>query len=185
MRGHRKAVTGDAGTQRDTTMADTNPARAIDVVKRVVEMCDFIENEHIQETVMTKMVPVSMPPDVNSVVKISVWTGLGMVGLWAALDAFNERAGLTGPFPTRLRCQGNEEQSLKELDDIRHLYARNYAGEADDKYFDGRHSRYVLQRDVPTTLSCGAQFDGLRLSLNLRHLRWYAHTVQTVLKRFS
>jgi hypothetical protein len=84
-----------------------------------------------------------------------------------------------------LRGLSRHGSVAKELDDIRHLYAHNYAGEADDKYFDGRHSRYVLQRDVPTTLSCGAQFDGLRLSLNLRHLRWYAHTVQTVLKRFS
>ena len=155
------------------------------MVKRVVEMCDFIEHPAIQKAVLTKMVPVSMPSDPNSVLKISNWVGLGTVGLRAALDAFAERASLKGSFPMQFCPQGNEEQSLKELDDIRHLYAHNSAGEADDKYFDGRHSRYVLQRDVPTTLSCGAQFEGLRLSLNLRHLRWYAHTVQTVLKRFS
>ena len=39
-------------------MADTNPARALDVVKRVVEMCNFIEDPAIQEAVKTKMVPV-------------------------------------------------------------------------------------------------------------------------------
>jgi len=75
-------------------MADTNPARALDVVKRIVEMCNFIEDPAIQEAVKTKMVPVSMPSDVNSVLKISVWVGLGTVGLWAALDAFAERRGL-------------------------------------------------------------------------------------------
>ncbi len=76
-------------------MADTNPARALDVVKRVEEMCDFIEHSAIQNAVKTKMVPVSMPSDINSVLKISVWVGLGKVGLWAALDAFAERRGLT------------------------------------------------------------------------------------------
>ena len=165
-------------------MADTNPARALVVVQRVVEMCNFIEHPAIQEAVKTKMVPVSMPSDVNSVLKISVWVGLGTVGLWAALDAFAERASLKGPFPTRFRCQGNEEQSLKELDDIRHLYAHNYAGEADDQYFNFT-TRRVLRRGTPTRLTCGAQFDGHRLSLDLGHLRWYAHTVQTVLERFS
>jgi hypothetical protein len=164
-------------------MADTNVARALDVVKRVVEMCDFIENPAIQEAVKTKMVPVSMPADVNSVLKISVWVGLGTVGLWGALDAFAERASLKEPFPTRFRCQGNEEQSLKELEDIRHLYAHNYAGEADDEYFS--RGRHVLRSGKVTRLTCGAQFDGHRLSLDLRHLRWYTNTVQTVLERFS
>jgi hypothetical protein len=130
------------------------------------------------------MVPVSMPSLVNSVLPIPVLIGLGMVGLWAALDAFGERASLNGPpFPTRFPCQGNEEQSLGELDDIRHLYAHNYAGEADDEYFN--RPRNVLRRGAATQLTCDAEFDGHRLSLDLRHLRWYARTVQTVLERFS
>ena len=164
-------------------MPDRNPARALDMVKRVADMCDFIEHPAIQEAVMTRMVPVSMPPDVNSVLKISVWVGLGTVGLWAALDAFAERANLMGPYPGRFPCQGNEEESLKELDDIRHLYAHNYAGEADDEYFNFT-TRRVLRRGTPTRLTCGAQFDGHRLSLDLGHLRWYARIVQTVLERF-
>jgi hypothetical protein len=145
-------------------------------------MCDFIEHPAIQEAVTKKMVPVSMPSDANSVLKISNWVGLGMVGLWAALDAFAERAGLTGRYPTRFRCQGSEEQSLNELDDIRNLYAHNYAGEADAKYFT--YTRRVLSK-TPTTLTCGAQFNGRQLSLDLAHLRWYANTVRTVLERFS
>jgi len=154
------------------------------MVKRVVEMCDFIEHPAIQKAVLTKMVPVSMPSDPNSVLKISNWVGLGTVGLRAALDAFAERASLKGSFPMQFCPQGNEEQSLKELDDIRHLYAHNYAGEADDQYFNFT-TRRVLRRGTPTRLTCGAQFDGHRLSLDLGHLRWYAHTVQTVLERFS
>jgi hypothetical protein len=166
------------------TMVDTNPARALDVVKQVIEMCDLIEHPSIDEAIKTKIVPVSMPSDVNSVLKISVWVGLGTVGLWAALDAFAERAGLTGAYPTKFCCQGNEAKSLRELDDIRHLYAHNYAGEADDEYFKHRRRR-VLRRGRPTQLTCGAQFDGRQLSLNLQDLRWYAKTVQAVLGRFS
>jgi hypothetical protein len=164
-------------------MADTNSAQALEVVNRVVEMCNFIEHPAIQEAVTTKMVPRPLPPDVNAVLKISNWVGLGMVGLWAALDAFAERAGLKGQlYPTRFRCQGTEEQSLNELDDIRHLYAHNYAGVADAKYFT--RTRRVLS-GTPMTLTCGAQFDGRGLSLNLTDLRWYANTVRTVLERFS
>jgi hypothetical protein len=82
------------------------------MVKRVVEMCNFIEHPAIQEAVKTKMVPVSMPSDVNSVLKISVWVGLGTVGLWAALDAFAERTGFwMAPVAPRRRplpyCRGH------------------------------------------------------------------------------
>jgi hypothetical protein len=77
--------------------------------------------------------------------------------------------------------QGNEGQSLNELEDLRHLYAHNYAGEAGAEYF--KHKRHVLVRDVTTLLTCGAQFDGRRLSLDLLHLRKYASTAQSVLER--
>jgi len=156
---------------------------ALDVVSRVVEMCNFIEHPAIQKTVKTKMVPPgSMPSDLNSILKIQNWVGLGMVGLWASLDAFAERKGLTGSYPTKFCCQGTEAQSLNELDDIRNLYAHNYAGEADAKYFN--RTRRVLCCGTPTKLTCGAKFDGHRLSLDLQHLRWYAQTVRTVLERF-
>jgi hypothetical protein len=176
-------------------MADTNPARALDVVKRIVEMCNFIEDPAIQEAVKTKMVPVSMPSDVNSVLKISVWVGLGTVGLWAALDAFAERRGLKNkkcPICKRKLCIwarythnlniGPISKGIEELEDLRHLYAHNYAGEADDVYF--KFCRHVLRRGVPRSLSCGAQFDGRQLALNLHDLRWYVQTVESVLKRF-
>ena len=90
-----------------------------------------------------------------------------MVALWAALDGFADRAGLKQPtcttcrmrrIPTRFTSytQGNESQSLKELEDLRHLYAHNYAGEA----------------------------DGRRPWLDLLHLRMYSWTVQSLLERF-
>ena len=166
------------------------------MVKRVVEMCDFIEHPAIQKAVLTKMVPVSMPSDPNSVLKISNWVGLGTVGLWAALDAFAERAGLKPsksgcPICKKTSCisalfarytQGNEVQSLNELEDFRHLYAHNYAGEADTEYFERK--RHVLALGTTAQLTCGVQFDGHRLSLDLLHLRYYANTAQSVLGHF-
>jgi Pentapeptide repeats (8 copies)/TIR domain len=74
---------------------------------------------------------------------------------------------------------------LKELEDLRHLYAHNYAGEADDEYFSPSRPRHVLQRGVPVKLTCGAEFDGRRPSLNLHHLRAYALTVKGILERFA
>jgi hypothetical protein len=79
-------------------------------------------------------------------------------------------------------AQGNDSERLKELEDLRHLYAHNYAGEADDEYFS--RTRHVLNRDVPVQLSCGAGFDGRRAALDLPHLRKYASTVKGVLQRF-
>jgi hypothetical protein len=146
-------------------------------------MCDFIENEAIKKAV-EQAVPVSMPRSVGALgFDIPFWVGLGVVGLWAALDEFSTRACLKGDFPTRFPCQGNEGQSLEELDDIRHLYA-HYAGETNDEYFDFRDRRRVLCRGVSRQLTCGAQFNGNTLSLDLSHLRNYAHTVQCVLERF-
>lgn len=162
-------------------MANESPAQAINVVKRVVEMCDFIEHPTIQEAIQQKLVPRPLPPAFNAVVDISVWVGLGTVGLWAALDSFAERACLKGPIQTRFRCQDNEGLSLLELEDIRHLYAHNYAGVADDKYFT--RPRHVLRSGKVVQLTCGAQFDGRRLSLDLHHLRVYARIVQSILER--
>ena len=109
-------------------------------------------------------VPVSMPrlPGASGF-DITLWVG------WersAALDAFTVRAGLTQSQCSsykRWDCisrrfarntQGNEGQSLNEFEDLRHLYAHNYAGEADAKYF--KHKRHVFVSYVTTPLTCGA-----------------------------
>ena len=96
------------------------------------------------------------------------------------LRPHSQRWGCISPRLNRY-TQGNEGQSLNELEDLRHLYAHNYAGEAGAEYF--KHKRHVLVRDVTTLLTCGAQFDGRRLSLDLLHLRKYASTAQSVLER--
>jgi hypothetical protein len=175
-------------------MADTSPARALNVIQRLVMMCDFIDHPAIK-TAVEQAVPVTMPREVGALgFDTPFWVGFGTVGLWAALDAFAERAGLQKLkcttckgrrcIPTRFASytQGNEYegQSLKELEDLRHLYAHNYAGDADDEYF--HRTRHVLQRGVTTQLTCGAAFDGYRPRLDLTHLRMYSCTVRSVLE---
>ena len=123
-----------------------------------------------------------------------IWVGLGIVGLWAALDAFAERAKLN-----RIKCaicegkcipstfagytQGNEGQALQELENLRHLYAHNYAGDADQKYFERK--RHVIKFGVVTPLTCDASFNGHKVLLDLPHLRMYAQKVEGLLKRIS
>lgn len=179
-------------------MADRNPALALDVVRRVEMMCDFIENPAIR-TAVEQAVPVSMPRAPGALgFDIPLWVGLGTVGLWAALDGFSERANLPRPqcaicgrccIPARFapHTQGNESQGLKELEDLRHLYAHNYAGDADDEYFGTTkpRRRHVFARGAIVPLVCGAQFDGRRVQLDLPHLRVYARTVRGVLRRFQ
>lgn len=174
-------------------MADRNPDRALDLVRRVEMMCDFIENPAIRAAVQAA-VPVTMPHAPGSLgFDIPLWVGLGTVGLWAALDGFAERAALP-----RRRCnacntslcvrsryaahvQGNEAVVLAELEDLRHLYAHNYAGEADAEYF--RWRRHIFTPGTAAQLTCGAQFDGQRIRLDVAHLRAYARTVRDVLGR--
>ena len=123
----------------------------------------------------------------------SLWVGFGTVGLWAALDAFAERAALPAEKCSvcRIRCilqhfgthvQGTEREALAELEDLRHLYAHNYAGHADTEY--ARRPRHVLVRGVPTRLSVGARFDGEGIQLDLPQLKAYAEVARALLERF-
>jgi hypothetical protein len=179
------------------SMADTSPAQALDAVQHILEMCDIYKDLRADIVLVTgeKALPLLRKPlEVNLVGPPPVWIGLGTVGLWAALDAFGERAELS-----RSRCpicnrhciwkrfsghtRNSEGQSLKEFEDLRHLYAHHYAGNADDQYF--RRPRHILRYSVPRQLTCGAQFDGQRAWIDLMHLRWYACAVQSVLRRFS
>jgi hypothetical protein len=178
-------------------MTDRNPARAIDVVRRVAMMRDFFENQEIKNAV-ERAVPVCMPRLPGALgFDMSLWVGLATVGLWAALDGFAERAALPRPkckictrccVPARFagHVQGDERRSIEELEDLRNLYAHNYAGETDDEYFNfGRKRRHVLIRNTLVKLTCGAQFNGQRVHLDLPHLQMYSRTVQSLLERFQ
>lgn len=71
-----------------------------------------------------------------------------------------------------------DERALKELEDVRHLFAHNYARRADGAYFTKKNGkkrkRHVLDSGVSMSLSSGAMFDGANISLIAAHLRYYA-----------
>jgi hypothetical protein len=174
-------------------MADENPGRALGMVRRVEQMCEFIEHPAIKAAV-EGAVPVSMPRAPGALgFDISLWAGLGTVSLWAALQTFSGRAGLGGGTKCHTcksrncivarfssRVQGDDRRSLGELEDLRQLYAHNYAGEADDDYF-AHKPRHVLAPGR-VELTCGAEFDGRRAQLNLSHLRNYCGIARRVLE---
>ena len=175
------------------TAIEKNPARAIEVCQRIAMIHNFIDT--IKKDAVEKYVPVSMPASIGSLgFDAPIWVGLGIVGLWAGLDAFAERAKLNRPkcaicdgkcIPSTFASytKDNEGQTLQELEDLRHLYAHNYAGDADQKYF--KRKRHVLKFGVVTALSCGASFNGHKVLLDLPHLRMYAQTLEGLLKRIS
>jgi hypothetical protein len=64
---------------------------ALSQVQRIEGLCNFLEHPGIQEAA-DKHVPVAMPTTVGGLgFDIPIWIGLGVVGLWAALDAYAER----------------------------------------------------------------------------------------------
>jgi hypothetical protein len=80
-----------------------HPARASNICKKIA-MCDFIDN--IKDDALAK-VPTTMPASLGSLGFDSpLWVGLGTVGLWAALDAFADRAKINNnPCDIcRIRC---------------------------------------------------------------------------------
>src|SRR5690349_10678700 len=67
---------------------------AINQVSQIESLCRFLENPDTQRAVDI-VVPVCMPRDIGSLgFDVPVFASLGIVGLWAALDAYAERAGL-------------------------------------------------------------------------------------------
>jgi len=130
-----------------------------------------------------------MPPDVGSLgFDTHLWVGLGMVGLWSALDAFAEREGIAPErcsvcdrkncLSSRLANTGKlnpgDESALKEMEDVRHLFAHNYSGRADSVYFNPKRKRHVLNSGVSVSHSSGAIFDGETIALSAEHLQYYA-----------
>jgi hypothetical protein len=165
-------------------------------VSRVTGLCDFLGHPGIQEAVY-RAVPVSMPTSVGSLgFDVPFWMGLGIVGLWSALDAFAERA--VGRAAACSQCgrkclhsrltgtgkvAGVDATALAELEDLRHLYAHNFAGHADATYFLNRR-RHLLAPGLSLKLSSGAIFDGERLALDTPHLRYYTERVASILRLF-
>ena len=164
-------------------------------IQRIASLCDFLENPHLVAAAYAAS-PVTMPPTVGSMgFDEPLWIGLGMVGLWAALDAFIERSKprsskcsvckRTGCLAGRLVHHGLVTQPsllrpFEELEDMRHLFAHNFSGYADAAY--KLKDRHVLGGVAPVLLTCGLTFDGMQLSLGATALRYYAARAATLLK---
>ena len=151
--------------------------------------------------------PVTMPPDAVRAAGLDpdIWHGLGIVGLWAALDAFTER-GHQRPSGTRLvdwlTCDAHVPhlpsdlaKAVRELDDMRNLYAHNFGGLADDVYFARqrnvfkRGESYRLSSDTGSSLTASppgtpSSFGSQRLTLTLDDLQFYIKKVHAILRIF-
>jgi hypothetical protein len=131
--------------------------------------------------------PICMPQDRMRAAGIDpdLWYGLGIVGVWAAIDAFGERkTGKHGPLQRfKNDVTAGQGKILSELDDLRSLFAHNFAGVADLKYLnDGRRS--CLKLGQPYLLSCGYQFNGKkdeRITLALSELKYYISQAREIL----
>jgi hypothetical protein len=176
-------------------------SKALNVVDRIEQMCDFIESQAVSKAVDDNVPFTNMRRGPGALgFEVPLWVGLGIVGLWAALDAFSDRGALPKgqcPICRRKSCiqnrlashaQPTESSSLAELEDLRHLYAHNYAGEADAEYFGtatAPRKRHVLARGLPSQLTSGGHFDGEGVQLDLPHLRAYARSARGLLRRFG
>jgi hypothetical protein len=170
---------------------------ALSQIARIAQLCDFLAHPEIKEAIH-RGAPVTVPHDIGALgFDAPLWIGLGTVGLWSALDAYADRSSfpkpkcskcnrggcLWGRLSSTGKLSASQALALAELEDMRHLFAHNYAGQADATYF--QRARHVLSSGVPVTLSSGAAFDGTSLSLNATHLRYYANCSQNTVEALS
>ena len=166
-------------------------------VSRIAMMCDFLSNPALSRAAVGGS-PVTMPQTIGSMgFDEPTWVGLGIVGLWAALDAYAERSSIKSTCPAcdRGACLFGRLTSdrkigvhlhdpLAEIEDLRHLFAHNFAGLADTEYFSTKRKRHVLVASHSVTLSSGAVFDGSRIQLMSKDLRHYASNAAVILTFF-
>ncbi|HEY3058234.1 MAG TPA: hypothetical protein VGL99_04580 [Chloroflexota bacterium] len=125
--------------------------------------------------------PIRIPPDPVRAAGLDpdVWHGLGIVGIWAAVDAFAERRGHHRNDLRQVLAPALLQAWL-EIDDMRHLYAHNFAGLADQAYFT--HPRNYLAAAIPYTLTSGNKFDGHHLVLRLQDLAFYVDRARLIVR---
>ena len=162
-------------------------------VNRISMLCDFLSHPKLIAAAQSAS-PVTMPQTVGSMgFDASLWVGLGVVGLWSALDAYLERSAVVASKCTicdRRTCihgrlVGHHQAALlplrvlEELEDLRHLFAHNFSGLVDADYT--ARKRHVLGQAQPVPLSCGVSFTGLWLVLDAAALKHYASRVSETL----
>ena len=167
-----------------------NAARALAQIGIVAKLLDFVS--HPALNLARDQIPTNVPASLGALgFDEPVWAGLGMVGLWAALDVFAERSGLKAarkPLPDCLKLTGklssHDVKVTGEIEDLRNLFAHNFAGHADLVYFKFK-KRYALQQGSAMELSSKATFDGECVSLNAAHLHYYAEAASAIVKLFD
>jgi hypothetical protein len=88
----------------------SNVSLELSQVDCIAQLCDFLAHPGMQAA-LDHSLPVSMPHDVGSLgFDAPLWVGLGIVGLWSALDAFAERAGI--PITKCAACEGQRSASV-------------------------------------------------------------------------
>lgn len=155
--------------------------RQLDQIESFCDLCDRLP-----------MPPVTLPADAVRAAGLDpdIWHGLGIVGLWATIDAFAESTQpkkVSGRLVDRLSPElpSKLDQIAKELDDMRNLYAHNFAGVADDTYFKPQFTRNCFKASIPYTLTSGNRFDGQQLTLTLNDLKHYIQHTREILKHLD
>jgi hypothetical protein len=155
----------------------TELSQALNQVNQIESFCNLCDR--------LPMPPVSMPPDPLRAAGLDpdIWHGLGIVGLWATIDAFSERKDKAhGGLVERLFRAPLPQQLIhvaEELHDMRMLYAHNFAGVADNGYF--ARSRYCFKANISYDLTSGNRFDGKQLTLTLNDLKHYIAQTKEIL----
>ena len=167
-------------------------SQAVSQIKRVGGVCDFLDSDAIKEAA-ERHVPRTMPPTVGGLnFDISLWMGLGVVGLWAALDAYAERTSmpertcdvcgrkcLPANFTQNGKLTQRQVACVEDLEDLRNLFAHNFAGQTDPTYFE--RERHVLTEGINSALSSGAKFESGRVTMTVEHLRYYVNLSEEIL----
>lgn len=162
----------------------TELSQALSQVAQIESFCNLCDG--------LPMPPVTLPADAVRAAGLDpdIWHGLGIVALWATIDAFVER---THPTKASVRLvdrlsshlSSKLDQIAKELDDMRNLYAHNFAGVADATYFNRQFRRNCFKDGIPYTLTSGNHFDGQQLTLTLSDLKHYIRHTREILERLD
>ena len=136
--------------------------------------------------------PSSMPQDPTRAAGVDpeLWYGLGIVGVWSALDALRERMRMDQQQFAQALADAHHRQIREELDDLRNLFAHNFAGVVDDDYLSPPNwaKRHHLKRGATYHLACGLRFDGTPaacVALTREHFLYYIDQARNTVQFLS
>jgi hypothetical protein len=122
-----------------------------------------------------------------------IWHGLGIVGVWAAIDAFRERKNRSSSSEVHNALTAHAPHLLDtwgDVCDLRHLFAHKFAGQADDYYwyYDGPghasprpHYHFSQGATVSLTSRTGTQFQHDSIRLTIKDLEFYVEQGRAIL----